>query len=90
MRWNGPDGPSLNQLLRQIPKSDGRWFFNTRFEQINVAVESGIPRMSDFDALDPMDRAYLIARYRTRQKMATYEAWLQQKELQRARNMRNY
>lgn len=70
------EGTPLKDL--DIPK--GKWSVSQRFEQVQTAIRSNL-LVSQFDALAPEDKAYLIQYWRTRDSMEAYESQLLDEEL---------
>lgn len=70
--------------MTQIPTSHKVWQMNSRYEQVETAAKAR-RWQSEFDDADPMDKAYLIAYYRTRAKMDAWERHMNEQEAERIR-----
>lgn len=85
--WNGTP---LDELMRQIPShlSHGAWQTNKRFEEVDTALANGI-QVSAWDEMNELDRAYVLARKRVRDKMRAWENYLDYKALQKRQQQGN-
>ena len=71
---------SLDEILKEI--QGGKWSHNQFFEQVDVAIEAGYTP-SDFWELDDFDKALIMARFRAKALIDSYESHLREKESKR-------
>lgn len=81
MRWGKPDGTKLADL--PIRKTGQAWYYSQRYEQVRAAIRTGI-LPSAFDALSGEDKAYIVAYWRTVDRMESYENQIAIEEAERA------
>lgn len=79
IQWVRRSGTATDLRQLEIPPGDA-WGLGTFFEKVHTAVRSGIPRISEFDAMSEDDRAILIAYWRALDKMAAWERWTQEQK----------
>ena len=68
---------SLDEIKDKVP--EGRWTHNQFFEQVDVAIESGYTP-SYFWGLDDFDKALIMARFRAKALIESYEAHIRELE----------
>lgn len=66
--------------MLEIPTDGKAWYRSSRFEEIDTAFKIGIPRISEWDAMEKTDRHWAIAWARTRGRMGAYESYVEMKE----------
>ncbi|MFN7120169.1 MAG: hypothetical protein ACK4TA_25490, partial [Saprospiraceae bacterium] len=89
VRWQGINGPSLDQVLGQIDGGrSGRWFVSARFSDIEAAHEWHIP-LHEWDALPEGVRAEMAEYIRVKSQMRHYEDYLNARSLENRQNERS-
>lgn len=88
VHWQTANGPSLDQVLKQIEGSrGGRWFVSRRFSEVEAAHEWRIP-IHEWDAMPEGARAEMAEYARTKAQMRSYEDFVNARSLENKQSER--
>ena len=73
---------TLGQIRKELPS--GKWKNSRLFEDVSVALDSGLGAPSNLWNLEAQDQAFVIAYYRVKGTIQAYEDHLHAKELERS------
>ena len=76
------DWLTLDEIREQLPRSE--WRHGAIFEQVGVAIEQRLLPSAFWDA-DPLDKAMIVAYYRTKSTIEAYEHHLSVQEQEKRR-----